>query len=64
MEQQQADRSYEELEELLEEKDEEYAGAAQRTALIADAGTFAVVLLSALVLATMFRLYERFRREN
>ena len=61
---QQADPSYEKLEELLEEKDEEYAGAARRTAMIADAGTFAVVLLSALVLATMFRLYERFRREN
>ena len=62
VEHERADPSYEELEELLEEKDEEYAEADRRMSLIADAGTFVVVLLSALVLATMFRLYERSRR--
>jgi diguanylate cyclase (GGDEF)-like protein/PAS domain S-box-containing protein len=64
VEQEGADPSYEELEEILKEKDEEYAGAARRMALIADAGTFAVVLLSALVLASMFRQYERSRRQS
>ncbi|HEV2091931.1 MAG TPA: diguanylate cyclase [Rubrobacter sp.] len=59
-----ADPSYQSLEELLEEKDEEYAGAARRVTLIADAGTFAVVLFLALVLAAMFRSYERSRRES
>lgn len=64
MEHERADSSYEEVEELLEQKGEGYVEAARRMAMIADTGTFAVVLLWALVLATMFRLRERSRWES
>ncbi len=64
VEQERADPSYQELEELLEEKDEEYEEAARRMTLIADVGAFAVILLSALVLAAVFWLYERSRQEG
>ncbi len=64
VEQERADPSYQELEGLLEEKDEEYEKAARRMALIADVGAFAVIMLSALVLAAVFWVYERSRRES